>query len=75
MSMKQIACVTAILMLSVFSERAGASEDQGLSAELRSVVEQPLILIFLALFGIYYPYTAFFHGVLSDTDFVAGEKT
>jgi hypothetical protein len=42
MSMKQIACVTAILMLSVFSERAGATEDRGLSAELRSVVEQNL---------------------------------
>ena len=42
MSMKQIACVTAILMLSVFSERAGASEDEGLSAVLRSVVEQNL---------------------------------
>ncbi len=42
MSMKQIACVTAILMLSVFSERAGASEDQGLAAELRNVVQQNL---------------------------------
>ena len=42
MSMKQIACVTAVLVLSVFSERAGASEDQGLSAVLRQVVEQNL---------------------------------
>ncbi len=42
MSMKQIACVTAILVLSVFSERAGASEDEGLSAVLRQVVEQNL---------------------------------
>ena len=42
MSMKQIACVTAILMLSVFSERAGASEDQGLAAKLRNVVQQNL---------------------------------
>ena len=33
------------------------------------------ILIFLALFGIYYSYRMFFHGVLPDTDFVAGEKT
>jgi len=33
------------------------------------------ILICLALFGIYYSYRMFFHGVLPDTDFVAGEKT
>jgi hypothetical protein len=33
------------------------------------------ILICLTLFGIYYSYRMFFHGVLPDTDFVAGEKT
>jgi hypothetical protein len=42
MSMKQIACIAAILMLFVFSERAGAGEDGGLSAVLRQVVEQNL---------------------------------
>ncbi len=42
MSMKQIVCATALVMLSVFSETAGASEDDGLAAVLRQVVEQNL---------------------------------
>ena len=42
MSIKQIACITAILMVSVFSETVSASDDGGLAAVLREVVEQNL---------------------------------
>jgi hypothetical protein len=42
MSLKQIAFVTAILVLSVFGETASASDDEGLAPVLRQVVEQNL---------------------------------
>ena len=42
MSIKQIACITAILMVSVFGQPAGASDDGGLATVLRQVVEQNL---------------------------------
>jgi hypothetical protein len=42
MSIKQIVCVTALVMFSVFSETAGASGDDGLAGVLREVVEQNL---------------------------------
>lgn len=42
MSIKQIACITAILMVSVFSETVSASDDEGLATILREVVEQNL---------------------------------
>ena len=49
MSMKQIAFVTAILVLSVFGETASASDDEGLAAALRQVVEQNLLQLKLRL--------------------------
>jgi hypothetical protein len=42
MSIKQIVCVTALVMISVFSGTAGASGDDGLAGVLREVVEQNL---------------------------------
>jgi hypothetical protein len=42
MSIKQIVCVTALVMISVYSGTAGASGDDGLAGVLREVVEQNL---------------------------------
>jgi hypothetical protein len=42
MSIKQIACITAILMVSVFSEKVSASDDGWLATVIREVVEQNL---------------------------------